>query len=381
MRAYPANYDPLLASRLLEASSFAYRISDATITEPKVLFDKSPKAVFTDAQIPAPLRAVAKEAYGFEVDDLSFTILKRDDHVIISFRGSIINDKVKYSNWQRNFNYSLQRTSKVMDSTSRTFVHVGFKKAVGELWPTLIAAFNDIIVDYTKKGVVPKIFWTGHSLGAALATLALARVITAANLTKAPIKYIGGVIPASTSPKDWNVGIQTACRFIAAHTQALYTYASPKCGDESLQRFYDKHLSGKVFRIHSSDDPVPKLTPLPGYVHVGESVPLTDIYAHLAMNYRMLLRSELSADQLALLEGAAITASAATEVLPSEISAASTVHATDVSQNGGSASSAGTGLGHAQVVTPVYSASTGGGAMPVTPAKLPAHSELAPEKV
>jgi len=112
-------------------------------------------------------------------------------------------------------------------------VHVGFKKALDVGWPAVRAAI-------TKHRDRDQPVWvTGHSLGAALATLAVARLA--------------------------NEGVAVA---------GLYTFGSPTVGDPEFAESFDKATKGRVFRYVNDLDIVTRCPPegvplLPSYKHVG----------------------------------------------------------------------------------------------------------------
>lgn len=83
---------------------------------------------------------------------------------------------------------------------------------------------------------------TGHSLGAALATL---------------------------------LGLDVALNAGAKSTQ-IYTYASPRVGELMFQHTFDSMLPN-TYRLHHRSDIVPK-TPLFPYVHVGSDIELVSPY-------------------------------------------------------------------------------------------------------
>jgi len=100
-------------------------------------------------------------------------------------------------------------------------VHRGFKMALDEVWPDLA----DYLQILHRKGL--KIWFGGHSLGAALATLAADRY-----------PYAAGV----------------------------YTFGSPRVGDRD---FRDRYRA-RAFRIINNSDIVTKVPPRAYYRHVGE---------------------------------------------------------------------------------------------------------------
>jgi triacylglycerol lipase len=101
-------------------------------------------------------------------------------------------------------------------------VHRGFQEALDLVWGE--------VADHIGERDV---FFAGHSLGAALATLAAAR---------------------------------------HARTRAVYTYGSPRVGDGA---FCDS-LSAPIYRVVNNNDVVTRLPPPLGYRHVGELQYLDD---------------------------------------------------------------------------------------------------------
>ncbi len=100
-------------------------------------------------------------------------------------------------------------------------VHRGFKNALQEVWPDL----EDYISNLQKNN--RKIWITGHSLGAALATLAADRY---------------------------------------GNIQGIYTYGSPRVGD----RDFKEDFNVNAYRFVNNSDIVTKVPPANMYCHVGE---------------------------------------------------------------------------------------------------------------
>jgi len=112
-------------------------------------------------------------------------------------------------------------------------VHVGFLRALDVGWPAVRAA----ITKHRDKN--QPVWVTGHSLGAALATLAVARLA--------------------------NEGVAVA---------GLYTFGSPTVGDPEFRDSFDNATKGRVFRYVNDLDIVTRCPPegvplLPSYKHVG----------------------------------------------------------------------------------------------------------------
>jgi len=100
-------------------------------------------------------------------------------------------------------------------------VHSGFKAALEEVWNDLLPEIRQ----HQERGA--KIWVTGHSLGAALATLAADRL---------------------------------------QDVQGLYTYGSPRVGDQGFQESFRP----KTFRLVNGSDIVAGVPPEGPYRHVGE---------------------------------------------------------------------------------------------------------------
>ncbi len=115
-------------------------------------------------------------------------------------------------------------------------VHRGFKHALNKVWPEV----TDYISSIRTRN--QKLWFTGHSLGAALATLAAAR-----------IQLVEGV-----------------------PVQGLYTFGHPRTGDNEFSENLDSALSEVVYRFVNNNDVVPRV-PLRkmGYRHVGRFVYFT----------------------------------------------------------------------------------------------------------
>lgn len=113
-------------------------------------------------------------------------------------------------------------------------VHTGFARALEQVWADLQDQFDGLY-----QGQL--VWLTGHSLGAALATLATARLV-------------------------FHPGDQV-------RVQGLYTYGSPRVGDDIFAQAFDRTCRGFTFRFRNHNDVVTRV-PLPGishlrYRHVG----------------------------------------------------------------------------------------------------------------
>ena len=113
-------------------------------------------------------------------------------------------------------------------------LHSGFAKAVDMVWPKIQTALGK------RAAPAQPLFFTGHSLGGALAILAASRAL------------------------------------LESHVQqvVIYTFGSPRTGGEIFFNDYTPRLGDTTFRLIHGTDIVPTvpLTLLHVYRHVGQAV-------------------------------------------------------------------------------------------------------------
>jgi len=148
------------------------------------------------------------------------------ESIVVAFRGT----ETRIEDWMTDAKVTLTGGPLGM-------VHEGFAIALGDVWPELAQSLDD----YQDGG--QGIWITGHSLGAALATLATAKLLERAR----PVR-------------------------------ALYTYGSPRCGDGSFARSFDALFRGQTYRFVHDKDVVTRVPPRLGfgYRHVGQTCFLTE---------------------------------------------------------------------------------------------------------
>jgi triacylglycerol lipase len=145
---------------------------------------------------------------------------QRDDLVLVSFRGT---EPTNVKDWLTDAD-AVSRPSEV------GHVHTGFWRA----FETVRERMLDDIRTMSDGGRRP-VWFTGHSLGAALATLAVA-CCSAANVA------------------------------VAGH----YNFGSPRAGDASFRSFYDERYATVTFRFVNNNDIVPRVPPRElSYDHVS----------------------------------------------------------------------------------------------------------------
>lgn len=108
-------------------------------------------------------------------------------------------------------------------------VHAGFKQQLSSLWPGICAWLSD-----RNKPV----FFTGHSLGGALAVLAAHRW---------------------SKPQTWDGDSSQAAR--RSPVAGVYTFGQPRVGNEAFAEDYRETLSKRTFRYVNHSDIVPTLPP------------------------------------------------------------------------------------------------------------------------
>jgi|YNPBryunderm2012_1023409.scaffolds.fasta_scaffold03267_5 hypothetical protein len=175
----------------------------------------------------AELHETGAEIKTFQKDSLWCFVAYTDEIILVAFRGTEMQsfwDSVQ--DLITDFNFFLVKD----DGGAK--VHRGFLSAVESIWQELAAHTVSL---YSKKP--RKIWFTGHSLGAALATLAVDKL---ARQTSLPV-------------------------------QGLYTFGSPRVGDLGfLQRFLSYPFARNVYRLVAGADIVPHVPPVRWFRHVGQ---------------------------------------------------------------------------------------------------------------
>lgn len=153
----------------------------------------------------------------FDVGDTQAFLVSNEAMVILAFRGTST-----LTDWgtDAKFKFAQLENKKV---------HFGFSQALDYVWPDLLDAVC------STKGPDQSFWVTGHSLGGALATLAVDR------LTDAGVAVDG-----------------------------LYTYGQPRVGDRDFAKLFDVKMPRSAFRFVNDEDVVTRVPPPPGYKHIGK---------------------------------------------------------------------------------------------------------------
>lgn len=159
-------------------------------------------------------------ATGFPPHSACVVVAAGHGATFVTFSGT---DPLKFEDWITDFDAV----------PSPDGLHSGFDDAVATVWPTIEAAIK------TRPAAEQALFFTGHSLGGALAILAAARAA-------------------------------------AAHLQptAVYTFGSPRTGGATFFSDYTTLLGDSTFRLVHGTDVVACVPPsLPiGFRHVGRAL-------------------------------------------------------------------------------------------------------------
>lgn len=207
-----AKYHPKIALTLAKAAKLAYFAPEDVIPFVKQTWH------FTDCQF---LNEKETQAY----------LMVNDQVIIVAFRGS-----TEQADWLNNLKCLMP------ESDAFGKVHPGFRYALDHLWQKSYGKNSKgeemRFLDYIKQLQLQKprsLWFTGHSLGGALATLAVAR------LREKDIPVYG-----------------------------LYTFGSPRVGDRAFERTFNADFKSKSFRFVNNNDTVTRIPPREmGYSHVG----------------------------------------------------------------------------------------------------------------
>lgn len=153
----------------------------------------------------------------FDVKSSQAFVARHTNIVIVAFRGTD-----EWRDWLDNLNLP-----SVHHELGR--VHRGFRLALDDIW-------SDVVRSVKKfRDRHQSVWFTGHSLGGALATLAAAAWI------------------AEDRP-----------------FQGVYTFGQPRCGDRTFARNFNVEAKSRFFRFQNNNDIVTRIPQrLMGYSHVG----------------------------------------------------------------------------------------------------------------
>ncbi len=160
-----------------------------------------------------------KQFYYEPTDTLAF-LASNDTAIILTFRGT---ELTVLRDW------FVDGKDELIPSVEKGHIHRGFNEALGFIWNDLFKSLSDLINGADNN---LKLWITGHSLGGALAVLAVDR-LTAQHMD----------------------------------VQGLYTYGQPRVGDQDFVNNFNEKMGGLAFRFVNDGDIVPQVPYPPGYAH------------------------------------------------------------------------------------------------------------------
>jgi triacylglycerol lipase len=177
--------------------------------------------------------------------DTQLFVAANDALVVVAFRGI---EPRKLQDWLTDANAAL------IAGPFGGRVHAGFSLALDSVWDTLFAT----VQAFQNQG--QSLWFTGHSLGAALAMLAVARL-----------------------RDNWDKPVH-----------GLYTFGQPRLGDRTFARAYNQDNGSRSFRFVNNNDMVTRVpTRLMGFSHTGTFLYFDhhqDLHSDLHFWYRFLDR-------------------------------------------------------------------------------------------
>jgi triacylglycerol lipase len=164
----------------------------------------------------------------FSVKDTQCFVAHNDQFVVLAFRGTEMdNFHGAIMDW------ALDLEFKLVPDESGGLVHDGFQEGINDIWPAVKPFLQTLLSDGRGR----TLWVTGHSLGAALATVGAERV-----------------------RRDGNFEVR-----------GVYTYGAPRVGDAGFAKNYsDRGLNDITYRFVYDVDVVSKVPPPILYTHVGK---------------------------------------------------------------------------------------------------------------
>ena len=190
-----------------------------------------------DLTWPALEPAIQLAVYEKNITGIKYVIFRLNStrEIIVSFRGT-----VNVKNWILN----LILTDKPKYTKPGPLFHYGFKVAYESILSSLLDQLKLILELNPKFNLV----FTGHSLGGAIATIAVADL-----LLKDTVKCQKSLYALS----------------IPSFRVSLITFGTPRVGNENTSQLFRQLKLRSSYRVTNRNDPVPRLPPRSiGFQHV-----------------------------------------------------------------------------------------------------------------
>ena len=205
---------------------------DSTVAKQMALFSALVYLSDDKSLVKSYLKKYNGVAYFYDCDDTEAMIFKTGKSIIVSFRGT---EPTEMKDVMTDLNIIPRKGEK------QGIVHSGFANALDKIWDNVQFTIDRI---YRRGDTV---YFTGHSLGGALATVAAARS-----------KYIGQV----------------------------YTFGQPRVGNKE----YAKNVKSKIYRHVAGADIVPSVPLGLIYRHMGQCYFVEDGCAPIKSDWRFTLK-------------------------------------------------------------------------------------------
>ena len=199
-------------------------------------------------QIHQPLNPLHNFAvHHIEGGDTQCFVLVFGSNVFVTFRGTEYNNLHGFiQDWNTDLN--IQQVEFHAGNANAGNVHKGFNDALNTVWENIVGVLDNVCLNIEN----PRIWFTGHSLGGALAIMLTAR--------------FAGL-------NNDNLGRIAGC----------YTFGAPMCGNANFQMHCDNlAISSKIFRFENNNDIVPSAPFLGG--HPASFIGRIGVLANAASN-------------------------------------------------------------------------------------------------